>query len=248
METLRIAVVSSPRCGNTWIRNVIAKALDLEQLAVHNYLDLPVPLPSRCCMQLHWYREPNFQKYLTSNCFRIVVLCRHPLDLLVSTLHFIRYEPMIAEWLKGNAEIPKDLPGKPPTSEAFLRYAMSWGAENLLSISYQWSHDPAVVALRYEDLVERPDETFVSLATGLKLPVHTFKAAAREVSLDTFQSLPNRHGWHGTPGLWSQLIPPFAARAIFRRHRHIFNYLGYSVPLRLLSRSIALRNWNNLQR
>jgi hypothetical protein len=60
------------------------------------------------------------------------MLARHPLDVLVSMLNFIRHEPLTARWLEGNAEIPKTLVGQAPTSENFLNYAMSWGAENLL--------------------------------------------------------------------------------------------------------------------
>ena len=126
MSTLRIAVISSPRSGNTWVRSVLGDILGLQQFAVHNYIELD-NIPDRCIVQLHWYREPNLQRFLGGRCFKVLVLARHPLDVLVSMLNFIRHEPLTARWLEGNAEIPKSLAGQAPTSQDFLKYAMSWG-------------------------------------------------------------------------------------------------------------------------
>ena len=140
MNTLRIAVISSPRSGNTWVRSVLGDILGLQQFAVHNYIELK-NIPDRCIVQLHWYREPNLQRFLRGRCFKVLVLARHPLDVLVSMLNFIRHEPLTARWLEGNAEIPKSLAGQSPTSQDFLKYAMSWGAENVLGVTYQWWHD-----------------------------------------------------------------------------------------------------------
>jgi hypothetical protein len=39
MSTLRIAVISSPRSGNTWVRSVLGDILGLQQFAVHNYMN-----------------------------------------------------------------------------------------------------------------------------------------------------------------------------------------------------------------
>src|SRR5205807_380982 len=140
MSSLKIAIIGTPRSGNTWVRRVLTQALDLKEIAVHNPRDIPVLLPERVALQIHWYREPNFQTFLRSNGFKVVVMARHPLDVLVSVLTFIRHEPLTARWLEGNAEFPPDLAGHPPASPSFVAYATSWGAENLLSVSYQWWH------------------------------------------------------------------------------------------------------------
>lgn len=109
MSFLRVAIVSGPRSGNTWVRSVLSKALDLVQIGVHNPLDIPAALPKRLALQIHWYREPNFQAFLRSNGFRVAVIARHPFDVLISVLHFVRYEPMTDRWLEGNAAIPTHL-------------------------------------------------------------------------------------------------------------------------------------------
>lgn len=245
MSSLRVAVISTPRCGNTWVRSVLADILELQELAVHNYTEIQ-SIPERAILQVHWYREPCFQRFLRDHGFKIVVLARHPLDVLVSILNFIRYEPLTSRWLEGNAEIPTSLIGQPPTSREFIRYATSWGAENILNISYQWWHDRDAVKFRYEQLVEQPDETLLSLARRFDPAAFDRKGAIARFNLQFFKNLPNKHGWQGRPGLWRQLIVYFDARKIYKRHKTLFDTMEYSVPPYWLTRASALRRWEKL--
>ena len=245
IDRLRVAVVSTPRSGNTWVRSVLGEILELEQIAVHNYTELG-KIPDRCIVQLHWYRESNFQRFLSENGFRILVLARHPLDVLISILNFVQHEPQTARWLDGNAEIPTDIARKPPTSREFIRYATSWGAENVLSISYQWWHHAGAVKARYEDLVQRPGEALLELARAFAPEACDRNGAVDRFSLDFFQKLPNRHGWQGKPGLWRKLILRSDAQKVYRRHRRIFDVLGYSIGAYWLTRAAALRKWEEL--
>ncbi len=135
---MRMAVVSSPRVGNTWVRSVLGSALQLDQIAVHDPDDLPATLPENCLLQLHWYREPHFQAFLKRERFQVVTISRHPLDLLLSILHFCRREPETARWLGGNGELPDTLRSASPASDVFRKWALGRGVENLLGISYQW--------------------------------------------------------------------------------------------------------------
>jgi hypothetical protein len=249
VEPMRIAIISSPRSGNSWVRAVLAGSLDLQEIAVHNYLEAPAQLPERCVLQLHWYREPNFQRYLDENQFKALVIGRHPLDVLLSVLQFIRHEPATGQWLQGNAEIPLELAGQPPGSDAFMDYALGWGAENLLSITYQWWHDEKAIRVKYEDLVDSSNERFARLCNALdaKTPRERLDSALERFSFRYFRALPNQHGWQGRPGLWRQLIPARAARAIYKRHRHLFDVLGYEVPWTWTTRQQAMRNWESLR-
>lgn len=245
MNRLRVAVISTPRCGNTWVRSVLGEILKLEQFAVHNYAELK-SIPDRAIVQLHWYREPGFQRFLRDYGFKTIVLTRHPLDVLVSILNFIRYEPLTARWLEGNAEIPPSLIGQSPTSKEFLRYATSWGAENVLSISYQWWHDADALKLRYEHLVRLPQQALLSLARVFDATAVDENGAIDRYDLSFFQRLPNRHGWQGHPGLWRELIPYLDARTIYKRHKRLFDVMDYSIRPYWLSRASALRRWQEL--
>ena len=113
----RFAIVSAPRSGNSWVRRVLCDALGIEEDAQHNYLDFR-DMPDAIGIQIHWPREPNFQKFLKDNGFRPVVMLRHPLDILCSVMHFIQHEPATSRWLEGNADIPSDLVGQDPASDA----------------------------------------------------------------------------------------------------------------------------------
>jgi hypothetical protein len=246
-DQLRLAIVSTPRSGNYWVRSVLQDAFGLNEISVHNYMDIDV-IPNRCSLQLHWYREPNFQRFLSENGFQIVVIARHPLDVLVSVLHFIQHEPLTARWLEGNAEIPLSLKGRPPTSDEFMEYALSWGAENLLSVTYEWWHDRGAVRIRYEDVVRSPYVEFAKLAQALGLAPDNIEQAVSKLSLAHFQTMPNRHGWQGQPGLYRSLITFPDALRIFLRHKRVFDTLGYSVRPSLLTKKVALRNWETLTR
>jgi len=141
---------------------------------------------------------------LFENRFKVVSIARHPLDVLISILHFIRYDQSTERWLEGNGEIPSALKEQPPTS-AFVRYALSWGAENLLAITYQWWRDAATVRLRYEDLVRSPLAEFSKLAMSVDGQTDFGEAIAQN-GITILQSRPNRHGWQASPGLYRSLI------------------------------------------
>ncbi|MBV9106700.1 MAG: sulfotransferase domain-containing protein [Verrucomicrobia bacterium] len=245
--SLRIALVSSPRSGNSWTRMVLARTLGLEEIAIHNWTDLPSELPKNCILQIHWYREPNFQSFLRKNKFRLIVLARHPLDVLLSVLHFIKYEPMTARWLEGNCAISPELIESSPVSAAFCRYATSWGAENLLSISYQWWHDPTALRIRYEELVRDPKGKFTAIVKVFDRTTETLETILQEINFEKFRAMPNRHGWQGQPGLWRRLIPTITALNIYAYHCRVFNALGYPIPFWLTTRANAKRNWERLK-
>lgn len=244
---MRIAIVSSPRSGNTWLRHILRDSFALQEMAVHNYLDADC-IPERCVFQLHWYREPNFQAFLSENQFQVVTVARHPLDILISVLHFVRHEPETSKWLGGNCELPKTLAGQSPASDDFLEYALGFGSENLLSVTYQWWHDCSTIKVRYEDFVAATALQTRKLAAKLGVSTEQIPSAVEVNSLDMFKALPNRHGWQGRPGLWRELIPFENAAAIFSRHAPIFEELGYTIEPTSLVHEIAERNWNSLLR
>jgi hypothetical protein len=242
----RIAVIGTPRSGNTWIRHVLRDALGLSDYAVHNYRDLPSRLDDRAILQIHWPREPGLQSFLRDNGFRVVVPKRHPLDVLISVLHFVRREPLTARWLEGNAEIPVAFAGETPCSSGFERYACGWGAENLLSVSYQWSFDAQSAVTSYESLVRAPEQSFSALIETLGADPADITRALSANPFAFLKNTPNKHAWQGSPGLWRTLIPWPVARRIQFRHRQVFDRLDYDVPVYVLSARRAEATWKRL--
>jgi hypothetical protein len=246
-DHMRVAIVSTPRSGNTWIRWVLRDSLSLQELSVHNYLDVQ-EIPDRCVFQLHWYREPNFQSFLSAHGFQVITVARHPLDVLVSVLHFVRHEPETARWLGGNCELPENLASVSPASDQFLEYATSFGSENLLCVTYQWWHERGAIKARYEDFVAAPEVEAARLADALGGSADQIPGALASNSIDSFKALPNRHGWQGRPGLWRELIPYENASTIFEHHRSIFERLGYTIESTRLTHDEAESRWESLLR
>ena len=243
---MRVAILSTPRSGNTWVRRVLADLYDLAEIAVHDPAEIPAELPSRVILQLHWYREPGLQRWLREHGFRILVIARHPLDVLLSVLHFVRHEPETARWLDGNAELPPGLGQASPTSPLFAEYAQSWGAENLLGISTAWWQDRDALRTRYEALVQDPQQAFGSLIARLGATHKPLDAALERARLAVWQATWNHHGWRGQPGLWRALLPPRTAWRIYRRHARVFHVLGYKVAPYMLSARYAEHRWREL--
>lgn len=241
-EYMRLAIISSPRCGNTWLRRVLAEGLDLHEMAVHNYLDIQA-IPERCILQLHWYREPNFQAFLQRHGFKVITLSRHPLDILLSVLHFIRYEPETARWLEGNCAIPASLRSATPASPGFLEYALGFGFENLLSVSYQWWQEETAIKVRYEQLVATAESEITRLARLLEAPAKPLLLALAQNPLARLQATPNRHGWRGQPGLWRDLIPRATVMAIHTQHHILFKRMGYTTEQTALAHADAEHRW-----
>jgi len=71
--------------------------------------------------------------------------------------------------------------------------------------------------------------------------------AIAQNGITILQSRPNRHGWQASPGLYRSLIVYPDAAKIFRRHRQVFEMLGYKVKPNLLTRVKALKNWESLK-
>src|SRR5436305_300595 len=98
----RLAVIGTPRSGNTWLRRLLGTAYAVPELAAHTPAEVDWgALPAGCALQLHWRPTASLLAQLAAHRFTVVALCRHPLDVLVSVLHFCRHEPLTHRWLGG---------------------------------------------------------------------------------------------------------------------------------------------------
>jgi len=230
--TVRIAVVSSPRSGNMWLRRLLVTAYGLEERSAHTPAEVDWDgLPDGCVLQLHWHRTAAFRALLATRGFSVVVLARHPLDVLVSILHFAPHEPQTARWLDGEGGDESQLLGADPASDAFLAYATGPRARALLSITPEW-WAAANARVRYEDLVADPRAELGRIVA--ELGVEPAVAAAEAADAVSFGQLreeaANLHFWQGRPGLWQELVPTGSALAIAAAYPEM-RRLGYRVGL-----------------
>jgi len=227
---MRIVLLSTPRSGNNWLRHLLAKLYRIPSLAVHNPADVDwATLPLRCVLGIHWHPVPPFLSLLERHGFRALVLARHPLDVLVSILHFALHAPTV-RWLEGEGGDERPLYGAMPRSAPFLEYAAGARAAALLCVSREWWTVPGCLRVRYEELVADPHRTLERVADGLgvapQVPPDTALAETTIPKLRALTSCPP-HFWQGRPGLWKRLLPAAEACAIAKAQSASFSGMGY---------------------
>ncbi|MDF3838085.1 sulfotransferase domain-containing protein [Cupriavidus basilensis] len=227
---LRLALVSTPRSGNTWLRYLLARTFDLEQYAVHSPSALDwSSLPQRCIVQLHWNNTPEFRSLLNAADFRVITISRHPLDTLLSILHFSPNEPETAQWLLGQGGSEQSIHHKSPASSEFQDYCISPRAQALLSVTPQWWDVDGVVKVRYEDLVSDTTGVLCTIAEVIGEPASGLAEIVDSLSIENLRlTSSNQHFWKGQPGLWRNLILPDFAEEIYQVNQGSFEKPGYT--------------------
>src|SRR3954454_23344239 len=114
---VHLAIISTPRSGNTWLRHLLGTSLALRHFPRLTPEECPWDAwPDRCALQAHWMPEDDILQRLDEHRFQVITLARHPLDVLVSLLQFDQ------TWHTG-----RGLAGLDPTSPGFLSYATGEG-------------------------------------------------------------------------------------------------------------------------
>jgi hypothetical protein len=218
-EGPRVAVVSTPRSGNTWLRRLLGTAYDVPQFAAHTPSGVDWDgLPGGCILQLHWLPTEILTARLTAHRFATVALARHPLDVLLSVLHFCQREAATGRWLDGRGGDETSLRGVTPRSLAFREYVRGPRAAALLAVSRAWWVRPEARRVRYEDLVRDPAGELQRLTDALSFPVR--RPVAEAVAAQTLEEQRRHdaahahHYWQGQPGLWRHLLPPWEVGAV----------------------------------
>ena len=249
MEPLRLAVVSTPRSGNCWLRHMLAEVLELNQIAVHAPTEVNWnALAPRVVVQLHWLPEEPFVSLLGGQGFRVVVLARHPLDVLISILVFSQHDDSTLRWLDGAAGDERCLAGAAPLDEAFLEYATGPRAAALLDVSAKWWQVPGVCRVRYDDLLNDPAGQLAAILRtfGLHARKPPTEVAAKSTPTDIQAQNVHMlfHVWQAKTDPWRQFLPAPTADRIWAAHRAVFETLDYACePEASLSAAKAQANW-----
>ncbi|WP_417584778.1 ATP-binding cassette domain-containing protein [Nitrincola sp.] len=247
---IRIAVISTPRSGNTWLRLMLAGLYHAEHVAVHSPEEIKWDaLPKgNFVLQVHWEKTPDFIGRLQQHGFKVVVLQRHPLDVLLSILQFSLYEPQTAQWLLGKHGSEASIQGSSPTSQEFLDYTKSKRAHALLNVSAAWSEHVESVVVRYEDMVANTAQALAHIIAFIGPTEVELSEVIQNNSLEALRSTStNNHFWQGQPGLWRKLIPAPCVQQIVESQLGIFETTGYTCELdEDLSAAEAQEMWRRL--
>lgn len=228
-QRMKILLTSTPRSGNTWLRLMLANLYQLEQYAVHTPDDLNwSQLPQRCIVQLHWDRTSEFTALLAKEEFDVLTIARHPLDVLLSILHFCTYEPATSSWLAGRDGGEELIKGKEVASKDFYEYATSPRAAALLSVTPQWWCEKEGLKVRYEQLVQDPQKSLSQIIDKFGDPLNSFEKVLPLLSMDELRKTSsNNHFWKGSPGHWKNLMPENLVNLLGTAHSGVFGQLGY---------------------
>jgi len=247
---VRIAIISTPRSGNTWLRHILSTGYELVGIMAHSPIEVDwAHLPNDCVLQIHWHRIDSFVDRLDHYGFRIIALARHPFDALISILQFALYNST-TRWLEGEAGNEAGILGAMPRSSAFLRYSQGPRAKVLLNLTREWWSSPDCMRARYEDLVDDAPKAITGLIEGLgrqfKLPL---VEVIRKTSLGKLRAntCGEHHFWLGKVGIWRCLLTAAEAGILEQVHGALCTDLGYSCrPQCGLSAEEADENWVRL--
>ncbi len=242
----RLFLACTPRTGNTYFRSTFAHLTGIANLSAYFPGDVPWDaLPADCSLSMHWHRTLAFEGFLRERGFRLAVMARHPLDVLLSILSYAQRDAERARtWLYGECGDERSLVGAGPTSDAFVRYALGWRAATLFDVSVAWA-PRAAVHVHYERLVREPHAELGRICTALGMQPRTdVDTVLQRYTPDAMRAAVPGHYWQGSPGLWKRLIVAELAGAIRERHPAAFETFGYACdPDPALTVERAAANW-----
>jgi hypothetical protein len=251
----RVSIVSTPRSGNTWLRRMLATLYGLEERGADAHAAPQLDwanLPARCVLQAHARATPEFRAGLAGAGFAVVVLSRHPFDVLCSTLQFVRHahKPEACDRVaRGRRCEICPIVGAAPLDRRFLEdYALGADGVDLLSVSPSWWPHAGIIQVRYEDLVADPVAQLERLAG--KLGPMDRARIDETVANNTMDGLRayfpqwKHHFWKGQSGHWRAYFPQAEARRLAAHHRGVLDMLGYDCnPDPGLTPEQARENW-----
>jgi hypothetical protein len=246
---VRIALTGTPRSGNSWLRLLLSGIYACESLASHSPEEVPWnALPEDIVLQMHAHADAELKATLQGHGFRVLALARHPLDVLLSILHYVRRDSSPARWLAEERGEEVAIAGCNPLEPAFLRYATGARAQTLLGLSREWWALPDVFRLRYEDLCADTAGALEPLIARISPPRAVVEDVVAAHTLGELRrSISRHHFWQGRPGHWRALLPVDRAKRIAEAHQDSFDLFAYELdPDSELDATTALRNWERI--
>jgi hypothetical protein len=244
-----VFVVSYPRSGNTWTRCLIANMIYQDDPVTFANVEQRIPdiytsskrhlkkLPRPRMIKTHEYFDPRYKK--------VVYIVRDPRDVALSYYHFHIKFRRIEEGYPIDEYIPRFMAAE------FDPYG-SW-AENVASWLITRMDSGNFLLLRYEDMLENPQQELKKAATflGMQSTLEQLERAITLSSADKMQALERAQGknWATTKktrqdkpfvraarsGEWQSGLSELSVAAIEAAWGPWMNLLGY----KLVTRSVG---------
>ena len=235
IENLKILIVSTPKTGNTWVKNLLANAYQLPIVDFGMAFDAEdaAVLGPRWVAHQHYAARPEIIDWLVQNDVVLVTTLRHPCDALVSMYHFVRNlgERLVFADVDRAPVMARD---DDAIGENTVSYVLD-GYNLSLDISLSWMRAGLSHLIRYEHLKSNPVSALKDLTdTICEVPHERIRHAVAQCDFQKIRKTPGadlRFYRKGQVGGWRLELPP-KILDIFRRDPPYpvqFAALGYSL-------------------
>lgn len=249
LSQLKILIVSTPKTGNTWVKQLLSTIYDLPVVLVGNTLDSAPEtlegLGERWIAHQHWVLTPNLLRWGRENGLVFVTTIRHPGDTLVSLYHFLRSYANAFRDSAGDFVALMNLDrmawGETPGDGKKVGKHLLWYVQEQflqeLEQSLLWMRAPETLPVRYEDLWRDPLSALTQLTARIS-PVSRdcIERAIEACDIGLMRSLAERDRdffRQGGVGGWRTDLPP-ETLAVLRKVEPYPTYsalLGYTFDL-----------------
>ncbi len=236
---MKILVVSQPKTGNVWMRNLLARAYRLADLNEKYGDAIPetVPaflewigdrdLPDGSIWHQHYFPKPELLKFARRQGLTLVTMLRNPYEAFVSFFFYVNRNPAL---FRGRP--PEALLGRKIDDPEVLEFLA--GPYRLhLNMSAQWVESGASHLVRYEDLLADTAGELARLTDRIQ-PLDR-ERVAEAVDHCSAERTRKRGGWKArhiraaSARTWDQHLSD-AHLAIFNdRYGDLIRRMGYEV-------------------
>lgn len=242
-----ILLSSVPRSGNTLIQKVINDVWGIPSTSAHSMDDIDFTLtPEILLLQVHQPYIKAMDKYYKNFDFKVINLYRHPFDILLSMLNFIRVDQQVIYWRDGAVfKNTDDFAGVTPTDELFVQWACSNSVLQVMNISHSWEGKPQTFSARYDEVINDLPVVIVRLAKFLGRNNTASREYINSLHNKKLPGIAAHHKWRGLNEGFYELLPSSVLKKLNRCYNNHLKQTGYDVMLsRAYSQQEAKNMWN----
>lgn len=210
-----VFIVSYPRSGNTWLRFLVGNLVRQNDPITFANLESQIPeiymFPDRILRRLPRPRILKSHECFDPRYKRIIYVVRDPRDVAVSYYHYAIKRKKLADGYPIEEFVPRFLNAE---FDVDWKWSASWSDHVMSWICLRRNHD-GFLLLRYEDLLQEPEQTVSRIAAFLNLSASP-ERVARAIQLSSAEVMGSLEKSQG--GTWkltkdTRLDKPFIRSA-----------------------------------
>jgi hypothetical protein len=228
LNALKILIVSTPKTGNTWLRNLLAAIYDAPMREPPANVDLAAldDLGSRWVAHQHYFPFPDLVTWAQTRNVVTITLSRHPGDILVSLAHYIHnytnhphMDPDLRPFFADIDQAATDGRMGDSAAATYLRFLDERFFHDL-NVSISWMQMQNPIYVRHEDLWLDPSATLRTLTDQIHpVSAESIERAIDRCEIDLLRAIPgNDRAFfrEGRIGGWRAALPPRVAAHLRR--------------------------------